>query len=201
MTGLYAEDLSVGDAFDYGSHMVTESEIIEFAKAFDLQPFHVDPLGRGRLDVRRFRGQRLARRRADQPPAHRRPLRRAGAPGRPRPGQRPVREPAPPDDPLSGIIRVVSLEDPDDRRGSREVVFDAETRIDDERVFSIRIFSISHSESTTRSPCARRRYPGSPAGPTTYVEIRPSVSSTDPRNGSVSPSGPTTSARNDPWSS
>lgn len=191
----------MGDGFDYGSHTVTESEIIEFAKAFDPQPFHVDPFGRGRLDVRRSRRQRLARRRADQPPAHRRPLRRAGAPGRPRPRQRPVREPAPPDDTLSGIIRVVSLEDPDERRGSRDVVFDVETRVDDETVFTMRIFSISHSVPTTRSLCGRRCYLGRPAGPTTYVEIRPSVSSTDPRNGSVSPSGPTTSARNDPWSS
>ena len=65
--------------------------------------------------------------------------------------------PVRPDDTLSGISRVISLEDLDERRGSRDVVFDVETRVDDETVFSMRIFSISHSESTTRSLCARRR--------------------------------------------
>ena len=51
--------------------------------------------------------------------------------------------PARPDDTLSAIIRVVSLEDLDERRGSRDVVFDVETRDDDETVFSMRMISNS----------------------------------------------------------
>ena len=40
---LYAEDFNVGDEFSFGSHTVTESEIIEFAEKYDPQPFHTDP--------------------------------------------------------------------------------------------------------------------------------------------------------------
>lgn len=36
------EDLVVGWSNNYGSQTVTEAEIIEFAKKFDPQPFHID---------------------------------------------------------------------------------------------------------------------------------------------------------------
>lgn len=39
----YYEDLSVGESHDVGDYTVTEEEIIEFARKFDPQPFHVDP--------------------------------------------------------------------------------------------------------------------------------------------------------------
>ena len=39
----YLEDLKVGDRFQSGSFTVTEAAIIEFARAFDPQLFHVDP--------------------------------------------------------------------------------------------------------------------------------------------------------------
>ena len=38
----YFEDLAVGDRRQLGSHTVTQSEILEFARAFDPQPFHLD---------------------------------------------------------------------------------------------------------------------------------------------------------------
>jgi len=40
---LYWEDFKVGETVVMGSHTFTESEIIEFARQFDPQPFHVDP--------------------------------------------------------------------------------------------------------------------------------------------------------------
>lgn len=40
---LHFEDLKVGDKFSTASVVVTEAEIIAFAKQFDPQPFHTDP--------------------------------------------------------------------------------------------------------------------------------------------------------------
>jgi acyl dehydratase len=40
---LYWEDFPVGDTMEMGSHTFTEAEIIEFARQFDPQSFHVDP--------------------------------------------------------------------------------------------------------------------------------------------------------------
>jgi len=40
----YLEDLKVGDRFQSGTFTVTEAGIIEFARAFDPQPFHLDPI-------------------------------------------------------------------------------------------------------------------------------------------------------------
>jgi acyl dehydratase len=39
----YFEDITVGAARDLGSHTFTEAAIIDFARQFDPQPFHVDP--------------------------------------------------------------------------------------------------------------------------------------------------------------
>lgn len=36
------EDFAVGDAFAHGAHRVTREEILEFARKYDPQPFHVD---------------------------------------------------------------------------------------------------------------------------------------------------------------
>ncbi len=38
----YFEDFVVGSSISLGSHQFTEEEIIEFAKKFDPQPFHID---------------------------------------------------------------------------------------------------------------------------------------------------------------
>ena len=38
----YFEDLTVGQAWQAGSHTVTAEEIVRFARQFDPQPFHVD---------------------------------------------------------------------------------------------------------------------------------------------------------------
>ena len=40
---LYFEDFQVGQVFELGSRTLSEEEIIEFAKEFDPQPFHIDP--------------------------------------------------------------------------------------------------------------------------------------------------------------
>lgn len=40
---LYWEDFEVGATVEMGSHTFTQTEIIEFARQFDPQPFHVDP--------------------------------------------------------------------------------------------------------------------------------------------------------------
>ena len=38
----FFEDIKVGSTKEFGSYVVTEKEIIEFAKKFDPQPFHTD---------------------------------------------------------------------------------------------------------------------------------------------------------------
>ncbi len=42
MAERYLEDLQVGDRFESDSYEVTESAIMEFAREFDPQPFHLD---------------------------------------------------------------------------------------------------------------------------------------------------------------
>jgi acyl dehydratase len=42
VTELYLEDLHVGDRFESSTYDVTETAIVEFANAFDPQPFHLD---------------------------------------------------------------------------------------------------------------------------------------------------------------
>jgi acyl dehydratase len=41
---LWWEDFQVGDTSELGTHTFTEAEIIEFARQFDPQPFHTDPV-------------------------------------------------------------------------------------------------------------------------------------------------------------
>jgi len=41
---LYWEDFKIGETVEMGSHTFTEAEIIEFARQFDPQPFHTDPV-------------------------------------------------------------------------------------------------------------------------------------------------------------
>ena len=40
----YFEDFNAGDVIELGSRTVTQDEIILFARAYDPQPFHVDPV-------------------------------------------------------------------------------------------------------------------------------------------------------------
>jgi acyl dehydratase len=40
---LYFEDFEPGRVYELGSHTVTEDEIVAFGRAWDPQPFHVDP--------------------------------------------------------------------------------------------------------------------------------------------------------------
>jgi len=39
----YLDDLSVGQRFTSGAKLVTEEEVIRFAREYDPQPFHIDP--------------------------------------------------------------------------------------------------------------------------------------------------------------
>ena len=39
----YWDDFKAGESIALGSHTITEAEILEFARQFDPQPFHVDP--------------------------------------------------------------------------------------------------------------------------------------------------------------
>ncbi|HUJ85981.1 MAG TPA: MaoC family dehydratase [Burkholderiales bacterium] len=41
---LYWEDFKVGEAVEMGSHTFVEEEMIDFARKFDPQPFHIDPV-------------------------------------------------------------------------------------------------------------------------------------------------------------
>lgn len=41
--GIYADDVRPGEVTPFGSHAVTEAEIIDFATQWDPQFFHVDP--------------------------------------------------------------------------------------------------------------------------------------------------------------
>jgi acyl dehydratase len=41
---LHFEDFEPGQVYELGSHTVTEEEIIDFGRAWDPQPFHVDPV-------------------------------------------------------------------------------------------------------------------------------------------------------------
>lgn len=46
-TAAYFEDYAPGFTVDCGSFSISEAEIIAFAKEFDPQPFHVDPVDAG----------------------------------------------------------------------------------------------------------------------------------------------------------
>jgi acyl dehydratase len=39
----YLEDFSEGQVFELGEEMIREQEILDFARRFDAQPFHIDP--------------------------------------------------------------------------------------------------------------------------------------------------------------
>lgn len=41
---LYLEDLAVGDEFHSGEHRLDETQIIEYSRQYDPQPFHIDPV-------------------------------------------------------------------------------------------------------------------------------------------------------------
>jgi acyl dehydratase len=41
------EDYTVGEVFEFGDHLVTAEEIVDFARRYDPQPFHIDPVAAG----------------------------------------------------------------------------------------------------------------------------------------------------------
>lgn len=42
MNDRYFEDFAIGDTFESGSCLVSEADIVEFARVFDPQPWHLD---------------------------------------------------------------------------------------------------------------------------------------------------------------
>ena len=39
----YFEDYTVGETAEFGDYLVTEEEVVSFARRYDPQPFHIDP--------------------------------------------------------------------------------------------------------------------------------------------------------------
>ena len=62
---LYFEDFPLGEVVEYGDRMVTAEEIVEFAREFDPQPFHLDEAAAREIDGRRVDRLGLAQRGAD----------------------------------------------------------------------------------------------------------------------------------------
>ena len=57
---IYFEDLEVGEETVFGSYDVTREEVIEFARKYDPQPFHLSRRGSGQDPFRADRGVGLA---------------------------------------------------------------------------------------------------------------------------------------------
>jgi acyl dehydratase len=49
VSGLYLEDLHVGQRFTSGTHALDEDQVIAFASQFDPQPFHLDAAAAGAM--------------------------------------------------------------------------------------------------------------------------------------------------------
>ena len=62
---LYFEDFPLGEVVEYGDRVVTAEEIVEFAREFDPQPFHLDEAAAREIDGRRLDRLGLAQRGAD----------------------------------------------------------------------------------------------------------------------------------------
>lgn len=48
----YFEDYALGEIAEFGNYLVTEEEIVRFARAYDPQPFHTDPAAAGESHFR-----------------------------------------------------------------------------------------------------------------------------------------------------
>ena len=53
MIGVYYEDHEVGQTATLGAHRFTREAILDFARKFDPQPFHLDEEVGGEVDLRR----------------------------------------------------------------------------------------------------------------------------------------------------
>lgn len=128
----YAEDLSVGEEFTFGSHTVTAEEIIEFAEEFDPQPFHTDPEAAkesmfGGLVASGWHVVSLTNRLLTDS-VYREVALQGGH------GTDEVRfhEPTRPGDTLSGTVEIVDISEPEHRPQHRDVSFAVTTRTDDD---------------------------------------------------------------------
>jgi acyl dehydratase len=130
VTTRYAEDLSVGDEFTFGSHTVTAEEIIEFAEQFDPQPFHTDEEAAkesmfGGLVASGWHVVSLTNRMLADSVFSRIALQGGHGTDKVR-----FHEPTRPGDTLSGVVEIVDITDPESRPHHRDVSFGVTTRND-----------------------------------------------------------------------
>jgi acyl dehydratase len=125
---LYAEDFAVGDEFALGSYTITKDGIVEFAREFDPQPFHVDEDAAGEsmfggLVASGWHVVSLTNRLMTDALFSRMALRGGH-------GTDEVRflEPVRPGDTLTGVVEVVEISDPESRLQHRDVSLAVTTR-------------------------------------------------------------------------
>ena len=82
----YFEDLEVGAETNFGSYEVTREEVLEFARKYDPQPFHLSDEAAAKTHFGRHRGERLAHLRDDDGGDRALGGRGASRPGSDRPG-------------------------------------------------------------------------------------------------------------------
>lgn len=132
MATRYAEDLSVGDEFTFGSHTIGKDEIVEFAEEFDPQPFHTDEEAAaesmfGGLVASGWHVVALTNRMLTESVFSTIALRGGHGSDRIR-----FHNPTRPGDSLSGVVEIVDIDDPERRPQHRDVSFDVTTRKSDD---------------------------------------------------------------------
>ncbi len=125
---LHAEDFAVGDEFALGSHTVTKDGIVDYARKFDPQPFHVDEDAAqesmfGGLVASGWHVVSLTNRLMTDALFSRMALRGGH-------GTDEVRflEPVRPGDTLTGVVEVTEISDPESRPEHRDVSLAVTTR-------------------------------------------------------------------------
>jgi acyl dehydratase len=126
----YAEDLAVGDEFTFGSHTVSKAEIVEFAEAFDPQPFHTDEEAAaesmfGGLVASGWHVVALTNRMLTESVFSTVALQGGHGTDEVR-----FHEPTRPGDTLAGVVEIVEIDDPEHRPQHRDVSFGVTTRND-----------------------------------------------------------------------
>ena len=134
---LYAEDFEIGDEFSLGSQTVSKEQIIEFARKFDPQPFHVDEEAAqesmfGGLVASGWHIVSITNRLMTDALFDRIALEGGH-------GTDEVRflTPVRPDDTLTGTVEVVEISDPENRPEHRDVSFAVTARNQDTDVLTM----------------------------------------------------------------
>jgi len=134
---LYAEDFAVGQEFALESHTVTADEIVDFARQFDPQPFHLDEDAAresmfGGLVASGWHVVSLTNRLMTDALFSRMALQGGH-------GTDEVRflEPVRPGDTLTGVVEVVDISDPESRPQHRDVSLAVTTRNGESEVLTM----------------------------------------------------------------